>query len=248
MKFLFLGTGASSGVPVISCKCSVCTSSDLKNQRLRTSGILIDGDKNFLIDVSPDIRLCALKYHITHIDAVLITHSHEDHIGGLNDLRPFSYLRNNEKIPMVLSESSEKILQIRFDYLSDRFDKEVLHENRGQIFINDKEIRYFTYLQQGMKVTGYRFGKFAYVTDIKEYEPAIFEDLEGVETLVLGAINENPSRMHFSIAEAIEFKEKIKSVKFCYLTHLSHEVDFETMKDKLSDGVFLAYDGLEIYV
>jgi phosphoribosyl 1,2-cyclic phosphate phosphodiesterase len=248
MKFLFLGTGASSGVPVISCKCGVCQSSNTKNQRLRTSGLLISGNNHILIDVSPDIRLVSLKHDIAHIDAVLITHSHEDHIGGLNDLRPYSYLKNNQKIPMVLSKISEKLMQIRFDYLMDRFEKEILIEDQGQIFLNDLEIRYFSYEQQGMKVTGYRFGKFAYVTDIKEYEPAIFEHLDGVETLVLGAINENPSRMHFTIEEAISFKEKISSVKVCYLTHLSHEVDYETMSKKLPRGVLLAYDGLEIYV
>jgi phosphoribosyl 1,2-cyclic phosphate phosphodiesterase len=248
MKFLFLGTGASSGVPVVGCKCSVCKSKNIHNNRLRTSGLLqIDG-KNFLIDASPDIRLNALEYEIDSLDGVFLTHPHEDHIGGLNDLRPYSFLNQNKQIPLVLSEVTLNVLHVRFDYLMDRFLLETLKEKRGQAFIKGVEVRYFSYSQQGLRVNGFRFDKFAYVTDIKDYEEAIFDDLDGVETLVLGAINEKDSRMHFSIQEAIEFKKKNPSVKRCYLTHLSHEVDYETISKALPEGVMLAYDGLELDV
>ncbi len=248
MKFLFLGTGASSGVPVVGCSCSICKSTDLRNQRLRSCGLLSNGYKQYLIDVSPDIRFVALKYKITEIDGVFLTHPHEDHIGGINDLRPFSYLNHNRKIPLVLSETTNNMLNIRFDYLADRFEKSVLEGEMGQIFMDDLEVRYFTYSQEGLKVNGFRFDKFAYVTDIKDYAEAIFADLDGVETLVLGAINEKDSRMHFSISEACAFKAKIKSVKVCYLTHLSHDVDYETLSKALPMGMQLAYDGLEINV
>ena len=248
MKFLFLGTGASSGVPVVGCSCSICKSGDFRNQRLRSCGLLSKGNKNYLIDVSPDIRFASLKYKITEINGVFLTHPHEDHIGGINDLRPFSYLNNNRKIPLVLSDITNEVLNIRFDYLAERFEKRVLEGELGQIFMGDLEVRYFTYSQQGLKVNGFRFDKFAYVTDIKDYSESIFFDLEGVETLVLGAINEKDSRMHFSISEACVFKAKIKSVKVCYLTHLSHDVDYETLSQSLPLGMRLAYDGLEIDV
>ena len=247
MKFLFLGTGASSGIPVIGCKCNVCKSSDPKNQRLRTSGMIKYGNKNILIDATPDIRYVCLKYGLTHLGAVLLTHPHEDHIGGINDLRPFSFYYH-QTIPMYLSEVTAEVLRIRFDYLLDRFSYTRLDQDRGGFSINDLDVKYFTYSQQGLKVNGFRFGKFAYVTDIKEYNDSIFEDLDGVETLVLGAINEKDSKMHFSISEAVAFKQKITSVKVCYLTHLSHEVDHETLSHTLPNGVVLAYDGLEIDV
>ena len=157
-------------------------------------------------------------------------------------------LNQNKKIPVILSKTTLDVLQLRFDYLLNRFEMNLFESERGQVFMGPLEVRYFTYSQEGLKVNGFRFDKFAYVTDIKNYEPSIFEDLDGVETLVLGAINESPSRMHFTITEACEFKKKIKSVKRCYLTHLSHEVDYETISKALPEGVMLAYDGLEIDV
>ncbi len=248
MKFLFLGTGASAGVPVIACGCGVCKSEEVKNRRLRACGLLQKGGENFLIDVSPDIRFVALKYNISHIDGVFVTHPHEDHIGGMNDLRAFSFFNNDVKIPLVLSNSTMSVMNSRFDYLLDRFDIEVLDAHRGKFVVEGLQTTYFTYWQEGLSVMGFRFGNFAYVTDIKEYDPSIYDDLDGVETLVIGAIHEEASRMHFSIGEAIAFKDKIKSVKRCYLTHLSHQIDHKTISKNLPKEVMLAYDGLEINV
>lgn len=248
MKFLFLGTGASAGVPVVGCKCSVCKSGDFRNNRLRASGLLQVGELNFLIDVSPDIRFVALKYEITQLNGVFLTHPHEDHIGGMNDLRSYSFLNHNKLMPLFLSETTNAVLHARFNYLLDRFDRTILKEKRGRVSIDGVDVIYFTYSQQGLLVNGFRFDKFAYLTDIKDYDSSIFDELDGVETLVLGAINERDSRMHFSIKEACEFKEKIRSVKSCYLTHLSHEVDYETISKALPKGVLLAYDGLNINV
>ena len=248
MKFLFLGTGASAGVPVIGCKCSVCKGNDFRNNRLRASGLLKIEELKFLIDVSPDIRFVALKYEINGIDGVFLSHPHEDHIGGMNDLRSYSFFNKDKLMPLVLSVTTDEVLRIRFGYLLDRFDRIVLKEKQGELIVDGVKVRYFSYSQQNLLVNGFRFDKFAYLTDIKEYPDSIFEDLAGVETLVLGAINENESRMHFSISEACAFKEKIKSVKKCYLTHLSHEVDYETISKRLPNGILLAYDGLEIDV
>ncbi|MBM3193350.1 MAG: MBL fold metallo-hydrolase [Chlamydiae bacterium] len=247
MRFLFLGTGASSGVPVIACKCDVCMSSNLKNKRLRTSGLLQANGKNFLLDASPDIRYLSLKYQISHLDGLFLTHPHEDHIGGLNDLRPYFFIYKN-KLPLFLSDSTYEVLKYRFSYLLDRFAPNIVTDKRGEISLNGLNGRYFTYSQEGVFVNGFRFGNFAYVTDIKDYDLSLFEDLEGVETLVLGAINEAHSKMHFTIKEALEFKKKITSVKRCYLTHLSHEVDHESLSKSLPEGVLLSYDGLIIDV
>ena len=248
MKFLFLGTGASAGVPMAGCRCAVCKSEDPKNNRLRSSALLQKGGKNFLIDASPDIRAVALKYNIMHVDAVFVTHPHEDHIGGMNDLRSFSFLNDNRPVPLLLAKSTLDVLEVRFDYLLDRFEKRVLKGRQGKIVVEGLEVKFFTYSQEGMLVTGFRMGKFAYVTDIKEYKLSIYDDLDGVETLVLGAIHEEVSRMHFSISEAVAFVQKIKSVKRCYLTHLSHQIDYKTTSKTLPEGVMLAYDGLELDV
>lgn len=230
-----------------ACKCSICNSDDVKNNRLRACGVLQKEGKNFLIDVSPDIRQVALKYRMMRVDGVFLTHPHEDHIGGMNDLRSFSFL-NHMKIPLILSQATLDVLQIRFDYLLDRFDVHLLKEQRGVSVIEGLKVLHFTYSQEHVLVTGFRVGDFAYVTDIKNYAESIFEDLDGVKTLVLGAIHETESRMHFSIREAIAFKERIHSVERCYLTHLSHEVDYETINRALPEGVMLAYDGLNIDV
>lgn len=248
MKFLFLGTGASAGVPMIACGCGVCKSVEVKNVRLRACGLLQKEGRNFLIDVSPDIRNVSLKYNISHIDGIFITHPHEDHIGGMNDLRAFSFFNNNTKIPLILSNSTMSVMNSRFDYLLDRFEIEVLDAHKGELVVEGLKTTYFTYWQEGLSVMGFRFGNFAYMTDIKDYDPSIYDDLDGVETLVIGAIHEEMSRMHFSIGEAIAFKDKIKSVKRCYLTHLSHQVDHKTISKTLPKGVMLAYDGLEIDV
>ncbi len=247
MKFLFLGTGASSGVPVVACKCAVCKSSDFRNQRLRTCGLLQVEGKNFLIDASPDIRYVSLKYNIDHLDGLFLTHPHEDHMGGLNDLRPYFFIHKN-RLPFVLSNSTLDVVSRRFEYLLDRFDINLLEEKRGSLFLNGVKVVYFTYSQEGFLVNGFRFGKFAYVTDIKDYAESIFGDLDGVETLVLGAIHETQSTMHFTIDEACNFRKKITSVKRCYLTHISHEVDYETLSKSLPGGVMLATDGLMIDV
>jgi len=229
------------------CQCPICKSGLMKNQRLRASGIFRGAGKNFLLDASPDIRMASLKYDIRNIDALFVTHPHEDHIGGMNDLRSFTFL-HKQPIKLYLSEPTLEILRVRFDYLLERFEIHVLEGARGKVEVAGVPFSYFTYHQQGMQVTGFRRGSFAYVTDIKEYDASIFSDLAGVETLVLGALHETESRMHFTISEAVQFVEQIPSVKQCYLTHLSHEVEYETMSRSLPEKVQLSYDGLEVNV
>ena len=242
MKLLFLGTGSSLGTPISTCTCNVCTSSHPKNQRLRASVWIQKNQKNFLIDVSPDFRSTSLTYNIPSIDAIFVTHYHEDHIGGFNDLRP--YLQ--KKIPLVLSESTWAILSARFHYLIDCFSPIILKQKEGYLSLYGEKIHFFTYMHKCIPVTGYRFSHLAYVTDIKTYEKTIFTHLQDVQVLVISALSHAGSSKHFSIEEATEFSNNIPLLQTGLFTHISHKVDHT--KTVLPKPLFLAYDGLEVDV
>jgi len=251
---LFLGTGASSGIPVIGCTCSVCTSKDPKNARLRASCLVTIEGKKILIDVGPDFRLQALRYGIDRIDGLAITHTHYDHIGGLEELRIYNY-RQKMAIPCLLSRESFSSMKKLFYYLFEKeegrisftsqFDYQVLKKAREHTTFCSLPIQTFGYSQGSMHVTGYRFGSLAYVTDIKSYPETIFEDLNGVNTLIISALRFTESHMQLSIDEAVDFSQKVKA-KNTYLMHLAHEVDYHHLKQLLPDTIKPAFDGLEL--
>ncbi len=253
-RLRFLGSGGSMGIPVIGCDCAVCQSEDPKNQRLRPSAIIeIDG-KVLLIDPGPDFRQQALKFGIDHIDGVLLTHAHNDHIAGIDELRVY-YARQKQPLPLLLSNETYQGVAARFSYIfaSDRrsqglivnFDLQLLDEDRGQVRFADLQLGYLSFEQAAMKVTGFRIGRFAYVSDIRTFPDTIFEDLDGVEVLVLSALRFTPSYLHFSIDEAVAFAECV-GAKQVWLTHISHEIDHQTGNAHLPPHVRLAHDGLEI--
>lgn len=255
-KFLFLGTGGSAGVPLIGCTCEVCRSTSKFNKRLRSAGLVRVSNKNIVIDVGPDFRQQALTYQINSLDAVLLTHAHADHIAGIDDLRAYYFL-NKKKIPCFLSQETFDEIKVRFHYLlaplaagksiSAQLDFQVLRDESGKFDCVGVPVRYFSYSQQNMKVTGFRFGNFAYVSDIREYSEEIFEELKGIDTLVLSALRSSPTSMHFSIEEAIAFSRRT-SAKKTYLTHIAHELDHDKTNALLPPEVRMSYDGLEISI
>ena len=254
-RFLFLGTGASSGVPVIGCSCAVCTSSNKKNRRLRASAYISFSDKHLLVDAGPDIRQQALLYKIRNVDALLLTHTHYDHIGGLEEMRVFNFLQQ-KTIPCFLSRESELAAKKLFYYLFEKGSKNgraftaalnfhKLKGRSGKVVCEGLEVEYFGYSQGHMQVTGYRFGDLAYVTDIKHYDKKIFDHLQGLSTLIISALRFIPAPLQFTVDEAIDFAKKAGAKK-TYLMHLSHEVEYKHLQTLLPESFFPAYDGLEI--
>lgn len=250
-SFVFLGTGASAGVPLIGCHCRICKSSSPHNRRLRPCGWIQVAGKSFLIDVGPDFRQQALTHRIEKMDGLLLTHTHFDHIAGIDDLRIYS-VRQKESIPCLLSQESFEALKLRYSYFftkgtseTARLSFQIVGDLPGEALFQDVSFRYIHYRQGDMKITGYRIGDFAYVTDIREYDEAIFPFLEGVNHLVLSALREESSRFHLSLDEAVDFARKAK-VPHTRLTHLSHYLDHEEANRKLPSDVQLGYDGLTI--
>jgi phosphoribosyl 1,2-cyclic phosphate phosphodiesterase len=249
-----LGTGASSGIPVIACKCSVCTSQNPKNRRLRTSALVQYRNKSFLIDVGPDIRLQALQYGIDHVDGLLVSHTHYDHIGGLEELRIFNFLQQRP-IDCLISPEGYSDLQKLFFYIfnprkedmtySSSFNFHVAKSHEGQETICELPIRYFRFMQGAFPVLGFRFGDMAYLTDIKSYSKEIFEFLKGTKTLVISALRFTPSIFHFSIDEACDFA-RIAGAEKTYIVHIAHEIEHEAVQSLLPKDVFLGHDGQEL--
>jgi len=252
-RLQFLGTGGSMGIPVVGCSCAVCQSELSKNKRLRPSALLTFREKKILIDAGPDFRIQALRYGIDTLDGVIITHAHHDHTAGIDELRVY-YMRNKIPLPCLVSAFTAEDLKIRYAYMFDttnehklvtRIEFQVLEGDRGVVDFAGLRIGYVTFDQAGMPVNGYRFGDLAFISDIKEFSDEIYDDIQGVETLVLSALRFEASALHFSIDEAVAFAERV-SAKKTWLTHVAHEVDHEKANAKLPPNIQLAYDGLEI--
>lgn len=252
--FLFLGTGGSMGVPIIGCDCHVCQSSLPQNKRLRPAALLSVGSHKIVIDCGPDFKEQALRSHLKMIDGLIFTHAHNDHTAGIDDLRVFC-LRSGHPIPCLLSPEAADDIRRRFYYLFEhddvysklkvRFEMNYFDQDRGHKEFLGMRIRYFSYKQVGMHVNGLRFGDLAYVTDIRDYPETVFEDLKGVETLILSALRFAPSPMHFNVDEAIDFAKRV-GAKHTWLMHVAHELDHEKTNAYLPENIRLAYDGLQL--
>lgn len=248
-KLHFLGTGSSLGVPIIGCSCAVCCSSDTENKRLRSSVLLEVNKKKILIDAGPDHRQQAVRANIDHLDGVILTHAHYDHIGGLDDLKVYSFKK--DKLPCWMSIATFKAIRQQFSYLflsseeSPFFNWHLVEDFFGTDFLASIPFTYVSFFQNKMRVSGIRVGNLAYLSDIKTYDHDIFKQLEGVEILIISAARHVQSAMHLSIEEALFFAEKL-GVQKVYLTHLSHEVDHASLQKQLPSYALIAYDGLEI--
>lgn len=249
-KLIFLGTGTSQGVPVIGSMHPVCLSTDKKDKRFRTSALLKFKNTDILLDCGPDFRIQMLNNHLSNVDVLLLTHEHNDHVAGMDDLRPINFLKKKDipvyGLPRVLED-----VKMRFPYAFSEVKYPgvpsfELHEVTGNFTFNGIEIIPINIWHGKLPIIGYRIGKLAYITDAFSIDETEFEKLEGIEILVVNALRIEPHYSHFNLEQALDFIQKIKPKK-AYLTHLSHLMGFhEEVQKTLPKNVFIAYDGLEI--
>jgi phosphoribosyl 1,2-cyclic phosphate phosphodiesterase len=247
----FLGSGTSTGVPVVGCHCSVCTSDEPKNQRLRQSVRVEMSGKHFLIDTTPDLRLQLLRDPIPRLDFILFTHSHSDHIMGLDDIRPFNF-RQHEPIQAFAGAATVKAIRRTFKYI---WDGSQLGGGKPQLDLQEVDEPFSA---QGISIVplpvshgdwtifGYRIGPFAYITDTNGIPEKSMRLLKGVEVLALDGLRPSPPHpTHFTIDEAIAAAGKI-GARENYLIHLTHDIDHYELEGRLPTGFHLAYDGLRL--
>jgi phosphoribosyl 1,2-cyclic phosphate phosphodiesterase len=248
---LFLGTGTSQGVPVISCDCRICTSTDKRDKRLRTSALIHTGGQNFIIDTGPDFRQQMLTHKVDDVTAVLFTHEHKDHVAGLDDIRPYNFM-HKRAITVYAERRVQDALKREFAY--------VFSENRypGIPEIKMELIQNSAFSVQGVKVIpirayhyklpvlGFRIDDIVYLTDIKTIPKEESEKIKGAKILVINALRKEEHISHMNLEEALSLIEFAKPER-AYLTHLSHRFGLHAEEESLlPENVFIAYDGLKI--
>ncbi len=254
MKLLFLGTGTSAGVPLIGCKCKVCLSKDPKDKRFRSSAILKIGKKNILIDAGPDIRMQFLAHGIQYINGVIITHTHYDHIFGLDELRPFTIYKN---INIFAESHTMDGIKRVYSYIFDQTNIQVgggltqftpnIIDPHEKFFVDGVEITPIRVMHGRLPILGYRIGSLAYLTDVKTLDESSIEKLQNIDTLVINCLRLKPHPTHLNLDEALKYIDIIKPKK-SYFIHMDHELSHEDWESMLPDNVYTAYDGLEIVI
>lgn len=251
MKLTFLGTGTSFGVPVIGCPCPVCHSSDPRDNRLRASVLVETETTRILVDCGPDFRQQALRHPFASLDAVLLTHIHYDHVAGIDDLRVYTYGKN---LHMYAQPSVAKALHQTMPYCFAEhlypgvptFQLVEIAKHQ-KLQIGDIEVVPIEVYHGKLPIMGYRFGRLAYITDMKSIDDGEFPYLEGVETLIVNALRfDKPHHSHQLVDDAIAFARKI-GARQTFFTHCTHEIGFhDDANSRLPEGFQFAYDGQEI--
>lgn len=253
LEVTFLGTGTSQGVPTVACECSVCQSVDYRDKRFRSSILIKSKDKQILVDTGPDFRSQMLTNHVKHLEAVLFTHAHRDHTAGFDDLRAF-YFKLGRDFPVYAEKMVWDSLREMFGYIFSEYRypgvltvEENVINSKDNFQIAGIEITPIRVLHYKLPVLGFRFGKFAYITDASSIPEEEWEKLEGLDVLVVNGLQREPHISHFTFDEAIEVILKSKAKKG-YLTHISHKLGKHAEVEKeLPDHIRLAYDGLTIH-
>ena len=256
-EIIVLGSGTSMGVPTLGCRCAVCTSEDPRNRRTRPSIAVVwtsgSAQRTVLIDTGPDFREQALREGIRHVDAVLYTHAHADHILGLDDLRPLSFRHKPGFLPLYADEPTEAILRRIFDYT---FSANATYPMRARVElrglqgtetadVDGARFQRIPVLHGEQEIAGFRFGSAAYLTDMSRIPDASLALLEGLDVVILDALRPQPHPSHATIAESLGWVERI-APRQAWFTHMSHEVDHEATEQSFPAGVRLSYDGLRI--
>lgn len=246
-----MGTGTSSGVPMIGCDCEVCTSPDKKDKRLRSSILVRSSKTSIVVDTGPDFRYQMLRENIRHLDAVIFTHPHKDHLAGLDDIRAFNFFT---KQPMQVYADSLTEEAVRRDFyyaFSDTKYPGIPEINMNTITLSpftvgDIPVVPILVWHFKMPVMGYRFGKFTYITDANRIDDGEKEKIKGSEVLVLNALRKTEHISHFSLAQAIELSQELKPEQ-TFFTHISHQLGKHAeVEAELPDHIHLAYDRMVV--
>jgi phosphoribosyl 1,2-cyclic phosphate phosphodiesterase len=253
IKITVLGSGTSSGVPTIGCTCDVCHSTDPRDRRLRPSILIQYSGYNVVVDTSPDFRAQVLRARLERLDAILYTHSHADHILGLDDVRPFNY-RQKSLIPVYATQETLDVIQRVFRYAFDsepsqssvpKLDLRVLTGAPFQLF--GTEFIPIRLCHGSGAVLGFRFGRAAYLTDHSEIPEESREKLSDLDILFLDALRHRPHPTHTTVENAVRLVEELKP-KRAFFTHMCHDLSHERTEAALPPHIRLAYDGLELEV
>ena len=261
MQLTFLGTGTSHGIPVIGCECEVCTSNDEKNNRTRSSVWIETENSSFIIDIATEFRIQALREKIKKIDFVLLTHSHADHIHGIDDLRS---LTRAETLPVYGNSDTLSDVKTRFSYIIEntgyigekpRLSFVEINENNritldGKLLFNDSknnanEIIPIPVKHGNLDIFGYKIGNLAYITDCSFIPEKSMQFLEEIEILIIGSLRYRQHPSHFSVEEALKIIEKCRCKK-AFFTHFCHDIDHKKLEKEVPPHVRPAYDGLKI--
>jgi phosphoribosyl 1,2-cyclic phosphate phosphodiesterase len=249
---IFLGTGTSTGVPVVACNCNVCRSKDVRDKRLRTSVMIKANGHNFIIDCGPDFRYQMIRENVEDISAIIFTHGHRDHIAGLDDVRAFNYVLNKT---VDIFASAEVIASIEREFPYIFTEKRFFGAPQLEFHVIDNEkfnvegveFTPIEVLHHKLSVFGFRVGKFTYITDANFISPDELEKVKGSDVLVINALRKSKHLSHFSLDEAVEIIKYINP-REAYITHLSHFIGLhETIQKSLPENIFLAYDGLAVH-
>ncbi len=252
MRLTFLGTGTSQGVPVIACRCRVCRSGDSRDRRLRTSALLEVEGRNILFDIGPDFRQQMLREDVGRLDAILITHAHRDHVGGLDDIRSFNYVQHS-KMDVYLNAEARFAIERDYHYIFEPHQypglpEADLHTVEAPFTAAGVEVVPVKAMHKDLPVLGYRIGAMAYITDANYMAPAEIAKLRGVKVLVINALRREKHFSHYSLPEALAVIEEVAPER-AYLTHMSHEMGLhEEVSATLPPHVALAYDGLKVEI
>ena len=252
MKLTILGCGTSFGVPMIGCTCPVCASDDPRNKRTRASILVTAGDKNILVDTATDLRAQSIANGIDHIDAVLYTHPHAEHIHGIDELRRFNWIQGSS-IPCYGSpETLGRIRQV-FSYIFLTPGKPgwqpnlTTHEVEEPFELFGMGITPIELMHGDLPIFGYRFGNCAYITDFSELPDDSEEMLQGLDTLIIEALRFEPHLSHINLDQALEIIDRLKPGR-AVLTHMAHQFEYKELTARLPKGVEPGYDGLVIEV
>jgi phosphoribosyl 1,2-cyclic phosphate phosphodiesterase len=249
LKITFLGSGTSSGVPMIACECPVCTSTDKKDNRLRSSILVESANTTLVVDSTPDFRYQMLRAKVKHLDAIVFTHPHKDHIAGLDDVRAYNFF-THRPMEIFANEMTQEVIIREFPYaFADTKYPGVpeIHLNTiafDEFMVGDIPVQPILVWHMKMPVLGFRFGNFTYITDANRIDEAEKEKIRGSKVVVLNALRKEAHISHFTLDEAVAMVKELQAPQ-AYFTHISHQLGkHEDINNELPPGIELAYDGL----